>query len=147
MRIDYTNVIEENEDELIALEKRLRGQRTAVRVRMLRLLKTGQVRSLRACAPLLGYSLGQLNRWWKRYREGGVSDLLEEKPRPGKPSQLTEEAWQGLQVEIEAGRIQRLEDARTYLKEKWSIEYKSLNGIWWIFKKFRVKWKKSQKAL
>lgn len=44
----------ESEAALTALEKELRGQPTAVRVQMLRLLKSGQVASLAACAPLLG---------------------------------------------------------------------------------------------
>jgi len=80
MWIDYQEMIAETEKELNSMERRLRGRRTAVRVRMLRLLKSGRVRSLRACAPLIGYSFRQLTRWWKQYKEGGMDALLEEKP-------------------------------------------------------------------
>ena len=60
MRIKYAPVIQESEEDLIGLEQRLRGQKPADRVRMLRLLKSGAVNSLKDCAPLVGYSVGQL---------------------------------------------------------------------------------------
>jgi hypothetical protein len=46
MRIKYPQVIQESEEELTGLEQRLRGQKPADRVRMLRLLKSGVVKSL-----------------------------------------------------------------------------------------------------
>jgi hypothetical protein len=51
MRIKYPKAIQESEEELTKLEQRLRGQKTADRVRMLRLLKSATVKSLRVlCA-------------------------------------------------------------------------------------------------
>ncbi len=51
MRIKYPQAIQESEEELTNLEQRLRGQKTADRVRALRLLKSGAVKSLRVlCA-------------------------------------------------------------------------------------------------
>lgn len=108
---------------------------------MLRLLKSGAVSSLAACAPLLGYSFTQLQRWWAAYRDGGLDALLQHRTPPGKRSRLTPEAWAGLQAEIRAGRIGQLTDAQRYLRAQWRIEYRSLNGIWWLFKQRRVKLK------
>ncbi len=54
---------------------------------------------------------------------------------------LTEEAWAGLQVEVEAGRIGGQEEARRYLAETWSVQYKSIHGISYQFKQRKVKWK------
>ena len=71
MRIIYPKVIQESEEELKQLEQQLRGQKTADRVRMLRLLKSGAVKSLKDCAPMVGYSVSQLTRWWERYRAEG----------------------------------------------------------------------------
>jgi hypothetical protein len=62
MRITYPKVIQESEEELTRLEQSLRGKKTADRVRMLRLLKSGAVKSLKECAPLVGYSVIQLTR-------------------------------------------------------------------------------------
>jgi hypothetical protein len=50
----------------MSLEQRLRGQKPADRVRMLRLLKSATVKSLKDGAPLVGYSVIQLTRWWER---------------------------------------------------------------------------------
>jgi len=71
MRIKYQKAIQESEEELTRLEQRLRGQKAADRVRMLRLLKSGAVKSLKDCAPMVGYSVSQLTRWWERYRAEG----------------------------------------------------------------------------
>ena len=62
MRINYPKAIQESEEDLTELEQRLRGQKAADRARMLRLLKSGTVKSLKDCAPLLGYSVIQLTR-------------------------------------------------------------------------------------
>ena len=141
MRIAYPKQIREAEDDLAKLEKELRGHPTAVRVQMLRLLKRGTLSSVARCAPLLGYSATQLHRWWATYRAGGLDALLQRRTPPGKPARLTAAAWAGLQTEIRAGRIAQLADAQRYLHQQWGIEYRSLNGIWWLFKQRRVRLK------
>ena len=62
MRIKYPQAIQEREEELTRLEQSLRGQKPADRVRVLRLLKSGAVKSLKDCAPLVGYSVTQLTQ-------------------------------------------------------------------------------------
>jgi transposase len=110
-------------------------------VRMLRLLKAGDARSLGACAALVGFSPRQVARWWAAYRAGGLAALLAEKPRPGRASRLTPEALAGLEGEMRAGAIATLADARAYLAERWGIAYGSLNGVWWQFRKHGIKLK------
>jgi len=66
MRIIYPKAIQESEEELSRQEQSLRGQKAADRVRMLRLLKSEAVKSLKDCAPLIGYSVSQVTRWWER---------------------------------------------------------------------------------
>jgi hypothetical protein len=60
-RIHYPEVITESVDELLATERTVRGQRSQPRVAMLRLLKSGQARSLVAVAPMLGYGVRTVN--------------------------------------------------------------------------------------
>jgi hypothetical protein len=72
---------------------------------MLRLLKSGTVNSLKDCAPLVGYSVGQLTRWWECYRAKGLAELLKQHKPVGKTSKLTAEAWKGLLVSMRAGHI------------------------------------------
>ncbi len=76
MRIKYPQAIQESEEELTRLEQSLRGQKPADRVRVLRLLKSGAVKSLKDCAPLVGYSVTQLPRFRPK------SPLFNTSPRP-----------------------------------------------------------------
>ena len=141
MRIKYPKAIQESEEELTKLEQRLRGQKTADRVRMLRLLKSATVKSLKDCAPMVGYSVSQLTRWWERYRAEGLAGILKQQKPAGKASRLTPEAWAGLLQAMRAGRITTMQDARNYLEKEWGIVYKNGKSLWWLFKKHRVKWK------
>jgi hypothetical protein len=119
MRIKYPTAVKESEAELRSLEQRLRGQKTADRVRMLRLLKSGTVSSLKGCAPVVGYSLIQVTRWWESYRSAGLAGLHKRQKPQGQASRLTAAAWAGLLGEMRVGRIATLEEARTYLEQQW----------------------------
>jgi transposase len=141
MRIKYPQAIQESEEDLTSLEQRLRGQKTADRVRMLRLLKSGAVKSLKECAPLVGHSLTQLTRWWECYRAEGLTVILKQHKPVGKASRLTPEAWEGLMGAMRAGHIATMQEARDYLEREWAISYKNGKSLWWLFKKHRVKWK------
>jgi len=141
MRITYPQVIQESEEELTRREQSLRGQKAADRVRMLRLLKSGTVKSLKECAPLVGYSVIQLTRWWERYRAAGLAGMLKQQKPAGKASRLTPEAWAGLLQAMRVGHITTMQDARNYLEREWGISYKNGKSLWWLFKKHRVKWK------
>ncbi len=54
MRIRYSVAISESDEELAAHEHRLRGRRAAIRLRLLRLLKSGQAKNLAEAAALVG---------------------------------------------------------------------------------------------
>lgn len=141
MRITYPARITQSETELATLEKELRGQPTAARVQLLRRLKSGPGASVAACAPLLGYSGTQLQRWWAAYRDGGLDALLQRRRPPGNRSRLTPQAWAGVQAELRAGRIAQLAAAQRYLAEQGGMHYRSVTGVWWLFKQRRGKLK------
>lgn len=130
MRIKYPQTIGEIEAELAQLEHQLRGTKQAVRVQMLRLLKSGQAASLGAVAPLVGYSQVQCTRWWEEYRREGLHALVQPPEYPGRPSQLTAEARADLHAAMERGEIATLEAARQYLDTHWQIAYASGKGVW-----------------
>ncbi len=139
MRIKYPDLICESETELRILEQELARQRGVDRVRMLRLLKTGEAPSLRTCAARLGRSLTQVTRWWKQYQQQGLAALTTMPRRTGKQSWVSDAVWADLQQEMRARRLVRLEDARQYLKARWGIEYRSASGVWALFKQRGVK--------
>lgn len=140
MRINYPRAIRESLDELLALEKRHRGERVAPRLQLWRLLKSGQVSSLRAGAPLVGYGRHQAERWWNAYKQGGMTALLSCASPPGKVSQMTPPAWQGLLQEMQAGRVASLADAQSYLQSRWYLSY-TLGGVWYLFRQRGVRLK------
>ena len=141
MRVNYSEAIKESEEELKQLEKEYRGTQVYPRIQMLRVLKSGKVKSHPACAEELGYSLGCIEKWYRLYKASGLLGLVALGKRPGRPSRLTPEAWEGLEKELESGKIRRLQDAVDYLNTQYGIEYASPEGMSYIFKKFRVKLK------
>ena len=140
-RVDYPAVIAESVPALRARETAARGTPAAPRLQMLRLLKGGEARSLSQVAALVGFSARHVERWWQTYRTEGLATLERVYHPAGKRAQLTEEAWAGLQHELEAGRIVGQEDARRYLAETWGVHYQSVNAISYQFKRRKVKWK------
>jgi transposase len=141
MWIDYGEQIPQSTTALLMLEKQLRGRPVADRVKLLRLLKSGTIRSLRAAAPVLGYSERQLQRWWAIYTTRGLDPLVQRQPRLGRQEQVSPEAWAALAVEMRAGRVARLKEAQRYLREQWRTDYRSLNGLSQLFKRHKTKLK------
>ena len=130
MLLNYPELIRESSSQLAQHEHDLRGKPLGDRARMLRLLKSGQVIAIPACAQALGYSARQLYRWWHTYRSEGLDALLQRGPYAGRPTRLHAQAWQGLEEQMRQGKIASIDDARTYLREHWNITYASLHGVW-----------------
>jgi len=145
MRIIYGRAISESREELLVQERRLRGTRTALRVRMLLLLKEGTVATLKEVAPLLGYSLVQVTLWWECYKVRGLDALVEQPSYSGKLSQMTQDAWADLEQVMMEGKIGTLQTVRLSLQREWHICYKSVNAPSWLFKQRKIKWKTGRK--
>jgi transposase len=141
MWLDYEAQIPQSSTALRTMERRLRGRPIADRVKLLRLLKTRTFRSLRSAAPMLGYSERQLQRWWVAYTTGGLEALLHQPPRLGRQARVSDEAWTALAGEMQAGRVARLKDAQRYLRERWGVDYRSLNGVSRLFIRHKTKLK------
>ena len=139
MRTDYPAAISESEQALARRERALRGDARQARVRMLRLLKGGAAPSLPRCAPLVGYSPRQLARWWARDKARGLAGLLGGRPRRGKASRLTPQAYTALEAQMRAGRAATLKDAKAYLAREWGIAYGSVSGGWGQLRKRKAK--------
>ncbi len=86
MRIKYPKAIQESEEELMRLEQSLRGQKAGDRVRVLRLLKSGTVKSLRVLC-----TNGRLQCEPADALVGTLSGR-----RPGRDAQAAEESLEGL---------------------------------------------------
>ena len=97
----YHLEILESEQELKAL---LGNQKTASakeRIQWLYLLKSEQAQTIQQAASLLGRHRVTLQKWAKRYRQGGLAQLLSRNPHPGAKSTLPDWAETALRKRLE----------------------------------------------
>src|ERR671932_550730 len=129
-KILYPQVIEEDQKELEKLEKHHRYTHLFQRVRMLRLLKSGECSNLGEAAQALGYSWRQCQRWFKSYSEGGLEGLLKSRVgERGRQELLTPEAFEDLQEAMKRGEIATIGQADEFLRERHGIEYAHPDGV------------------
>ncbi len=139
MRHDYQKIIKEELEELIDLERHHRNSIIGSRIRMLRLLKQGQAKSVDEAAHLIGYSWRHAMRWLGSYRQHGLEALLDPpKKRGGKAELMTPAAWDALNEALAGDRIATLQDAREVLA-KHGVTYASASSIFTLFKRYKIK--------
>jgi len=138
-KIDYPNVIEEDVEELKKLEKRHRYSHLFHRVRMLRLLKSGECKNLSEAAEALGYSWRQCQRWFAIYQRGGKRELLVSRVDERCPKELlTEEAWEELQEAMKRGEIATTSQAHEFLVER-GIGYSHPESVGGLLRRRKAK--------
>ena len=139
--IDYPNVITESPERLREVEKRHRYTHLFQRVRMVRLLKSGECKDLGGAADALGYSRRQCQRWWCAYAEGGLDELLISRVEErGRREFVTEEAWEELEEVMKEGKIATYAQARDFLAER-GVEYAGADSVGGLFRRRKVKLK------
>ena len=89
--------IAESPQQLQQLIRKHRHARDRDRLRALYLRQTGQVRSRRELARLMGCNESPLYRWFRLYQQQGLDGLLEHYIPNGRPSELTPEIRQALE--------------------------------------------------
>ena len=137
--LDYDTLLQESVEALEAQERRLRRSAVSYRVRMLRLLKSGECRSMARAAGQLGYSMRQCQRWFRCYRQGGLEALLKfEQPRRGE--RMTQAAWEALSRAMKTGEVATLEQTRQLLAEQ-GVPYQSVAGVSSLLIRHKVKLK------
>ena len=140
-KILYSQVIEEDPEELKVLEKYHRYTHLFQRVRMLRLLKSGECPNLAEAAEALGYSWRQCQRWFASYREGGLKELLTSTvDERGRQELVTPEAFEELQEAMKKGEIATIREADEFLKER-GIGYSHPDGVGQLLRRRKVKLK------
>ena len=139
--VNYRTRIVESVEELARYEKTYRGdRRIASRLRLLHLLKSGEARSVRQAAPMIGYALSHAQAMWERYRDGGLAAILTTEQWGGhRVERASAEALAAVEVKMESGEIRTLEEGRRYLRESWDIDYSSVQGVWQLFRRHRIK--------
>ena len=140
-KILYKQVIKEDPSQLEKLEKHHRYTHLFQRVRMLRLLKSGECSNLAEAAEALGYSWLQCKRWFASYTEGGLEELLKSRVEErGRQELVTPEAFEELQEAMKRGEIATISEAHRFLSER-GIEYSHPDGVGQLLRRRKVKLK------
>ena len=139
-KIHYSQVIEEDAQELKELERYHRYTHLFQRVRMLRLLKSEECRNLGEAAEALGYSWRQCHRWFASYKKGGLKELLKSRvSERGRQELVTPEAFEELQEAMKRGEIATISQADEFLRERHGIEYAHPDGVGHLLRRGKVK--------
>jgi transposase len=140
-KILYPQVITEELDDLKELERYHRYSHLFQRVRMLRLLKSGECSNLGEAARALGYSWRQCQRWFASYQKGGIEELLKSRvDERGRQELVTPEAFEELQEAMKRGEIATIGQAHRFLSER-GIEYSHPDGVGQLLRRHKVKLK------
>jgi transposase len=140
-KILYSQVIKEDPQDLKDLEKRHRYSHLFQRVRMLRLLQSGECRNLGEVSEALGYSWRQCQRWFASYRKGGLEELLQSRvSERGRQELVTPEAFEELEEAMKKGEIATISQADEFLREL-GIEYAHPDGVGQLLRRRKVKLK------
>ena len=139
--IDYPRTIVEDEEQLLGLEKRHRYSHLFHRVKMLRLLKSGECSSLGGAAESLGYSWRQCQRWFAAYRRDGLEELLVSRVGERGPSELvTEEAFSEMEEAMKRGEIATVAQAHEFLRSR-GVHYSHPESVGGLLRRRKVKLK------
>src|ERR671918_1723427 len=141
-RILYSQVIEEDPEELKELEKYHRYSHLFQRVRMLRLLKSEECSNLGEVAQSFGYSWRQCQRWFASYRKGGLEELLKSRVHErGRQELVTPEALEDLKETMKLGEIATIGQADEFLRERHGIFYAHPDGVGQLLRRHKIKLK------
>ena len=139
MRHNYRTLIKEPTSRLLNHEKKHRHNIIGSRIRMLRLLKQGEAKSVREASELIGYSWRHAQKWLTTYRTEGLAGMLEAPKKPGgRPELMTPAAWNALNQALERGEIKSYGEARELLAEQ-GVAYAGESSIHRLFKRHRIK--------
>lgn len=126
----YQLEITESVEELKQALKRQKKGADKERVQWLYLLKSQQAQTMKQVAQLLGKSRVTVQRWAKKYREGGMKELLNQKPKSGRPSQLPEWAKKAREKKLQEEQgFESYSEIRDWLEENLGIvaSYKTVH--------------------
>src|ERR671913_661402 len=141
-KIHYSQVIEEDAQQLKELERYHRYTHLFQRVRMLRLLKSEECTNLGEAARALGYSWRQCQRWFASYNKGGIEELLKSRVHErGRQELVTPEALEDLKQSMKMGEIATISEADEFLRERHGIFYAHPDGVGQLLRRHKIKLK------
>lgn len=141
-RIDYPNLIKESVSELKRLEKKENNARLRLRIQLLRLLKSAEVKQVKQASLLLGISAKHGYQLWHRYRDNGLTEYLKLEYKP-KESKLKPQEREKFIKHSQALGFDSQRAAREWIEKALGHSY-SQQGISVLFQRFKIKAKRAR---
>jgi transposase len=135
--LDYQKVIRESESALQRLEKAQAKALLRDRMRFLRLLRSGECRSLADAGRQIGLKLRASEKLWRKYREQGVQGLLDY-PFKGYSGRLSPDQKQHLTEELHNNGLQSLQQGCQYVQRTFGVSYTPA-GVRYVFQGLKIK--------
>ena len=135
--LNYSKAIKESVADLLQVERSQKKALLRDRVRLVRLLKSGECSSQRQAGERIGLSLRESQRVWGRYQRGGLEGLLDY-PFKGKPRRLSEEQALELEEHLSQDQVQTLREARDFIQEHLGVTY-TVGGVHYVFQCLKIK--------
>ena len=126
-KMDYVSKIKEDVEILLESEKKCNMALLRDRVRFIRLLKSGEVRTQSAAGKAIGLSERQAQRVWCLYQQEGLVGLLK-KPAWGYWGKLSSVQISHLRQFLLDDQAQTLADIQAYLLRNLGVDY-TIGGI------------------
>lgn len=115
--------IKETVDELKKLIEQADDIKVKERLQVLYLLKTGQVRTLKALSQLLIKDTSTLYRWLRQYKAGGLAQLLEIYEASGKPASIPADIVEKLKLRLkDPSGFNSYKEIQEWLKSEHQLE-------------------------
>lgn len=137
--MDYAKLIKESAEELQTLEQKQKQALLRDRVRFIRLLKAGQVKSQRLAGEQIGLQERQSQRLWHTYRQQGLNGLLSYSYQ-GSFGKLSTHQLSNLRSYLKTDSVDTLKQAQTYLQDAFGVTY-TLAGVSLLFNRLKIKLK------
>lgn len=89
-------------------------------------LKLGKVETITKAAELLGVHRITVQRWWKKYKQGGLKQLLKKSPKTGRPPAIPHEVIQGIEKQLsrEQEGFTSYKEIQNWVKNQYQLDLK-----------------------
>ena len=141
-------IITESIEELKILYKKQSKSKVKLRLKSLIYTKEKRYKTQTILATHLGINYSSLKRWFKQYKEEGLSSLLDLKSGGNKSSIITEEVHKKLEEKLHdsTNPLKGYWDAQQWLKTNFNLDMKYNTVRTYLIRHFKTKIKTPRKS-
>lgn len=136
--INYKELIKESVEELVVIEKKENRGRTRDRIKLLRLLRSGQYSTLKEVSKVIGITYQSGKNLLNTYKTQGIEGTTRWNYKGKTPRVSYDQLTDALEWQTQAPMS--LEQARSKINQRFNVNY-CVSGIWYLFNTYKIKLK------